>query len=122
MAFGRRKEPKFARSLRHDEDDFEEEEELEDNDSDDGGNRRTKSFKNKDFRDLNPGDKKKRKEPPKPWGKKERLLVLALILITAGISAFLALSSRGWSFPRFTVPSFSMTNIFKEEIIVIPKQ
>ena len=31
-------------------------------------------FKDRDFKDLKPENKKKRKEPKKPWGRKERIL------------------------------------------------
>jgi len=47
------------------EDEFEEEEDFR------SGRKITRKFK-----DLNPENKKRRKEPPKPWGKKERLIVL----------------------------------------------
>jgi beta-lactamase class A len=83
---------------------------------------RRKFTKSKDFKDLNPSDKKKRKEPPKPWGKKERFLVLVLILLTAGTSGYLALTARDWKLPglpRIEMPVLSNLNPFKEETIVI---
>jgi beta-lactamase class A len=82
---------------------------------------RKKTLKDRDFKDLKPENRKKRKEPKKPWGKKERLFVFLVLLLTVGISALLALSSRSWKlpgFPRLTIPRFSMP-FFKEETIVI---
>lgn len=65
--------------------------------------------------------KRKRKEPPKPWGRKERIMVLSILLLTIIVSLFLDLSSRNFKLPglpglKFTKPSF---NIFKGETIVI---
>src|SRR3989344_1056738 len=62
---------------------------------------------------------KKRKEPQKPWGRRERVLVLALLVLTSGASFILALSAREWKLPglpRLTLPSLG---IFKESTIVI---
>lgn len=75
----------------------------------------------KEFRDLAPQNKKLRKEPAKPWGKKERLLVLGVFLLTVVTSGILAFSVRGWkvpNLPRVKIPSL---NFFKEETIVIEK-
>src|SRR4030042_3179278 len=63
--------------------------------------------------------KRKKKEPPKPWTKKERYLVLLVLGITVIISSLLGLSAREWKlpgFPRLKLPSFSL---FKSETIVI---
>ncbi len=125
MAFGRKKEkPKFARNLRKEDEDFDDEEdELDDEDSEAEGKSRKKTLKSKDFKDLNPKDRKARKEPAKPWGRKERLLVLFVIILTAGISAYLSLIATGWKFSDildFSKTSFSVSNLFKEEVIVIP--
>lgn len=76
-------------------------------------------------RDLSPKNKRKRKEPPKPWGKKERYIVLGIFLITIFTSAILAISARDFKLPGF--PRFSTDfknfkfNIFKEETITIGK-
>src|SRR3989344_7022306 len=62
-----------------------------------------------------------KKEPPKPWGRKERLLVLALILLTAGTSGFLSLSARAWKLPglpRIKAPKVSVP-FFGEETIIL---
>jgi len=100
-----------------DEDDFDEEE--------GGGGRQKKLFRNKDFRDLNPRDKKARKEPKKPWGKKERILILAAVLATFGLSAFLYYySSQDIEVPKFAdikLPNISVPNYFGEETIIIRK-
>lgn len=75
----------------------------------------------KDFKNLDPLNQKKRKESKKPWGKKERIFVLSVILFTAGTSLFLALSSYSWNapfFPRISFPTFSFPK-FGEEVIVV---
>ena len=64
---------------------------------------------------------RKRKEPAKPWGKKERLLVLFVLILTLGSSSFLAFKARAWKLPglprlKFTNPSL---NLFKEEKIIL---
>src|SRR3989344_9679413 len=64
------------------------------------------------IRDLKPEYKKRRKEPPKPWGKTERLIVLLVIVTTILLSAIASFSSRDWKLPgipriTFSVPSFS---------------
>lgn len=86
------------------------------------------------FKDLNPEnatlrDKKNRKEPPKPWGKKERMMVLIILLVTVIISAGLMLSAHGFNLVKFTdVTSkinsfdFSSLNFLKEETIEIRKK
>lgn len=103
----------FGKNKDTEEDDFEEE------DLDERSIKRKP--KNKDFRDLKPENRRKRKEPPKPWGKGERLLVLILLLLTAGTSSFLAIQSRGWKLPglpRIKIPSMSLP-FFGERTIVI---
>jgi beta-lactamase class A len=62
------------------------------------------------FKDLKPENKKKRKEPPKPWGRPERLTVLIVILITVLTSVILSLSARNFKLPglpRISLPSFN---------------
>lgn len=73
------------------------EEELEDEEELKPKRRRSK--KDPELKDLNPKNKNKRKEPPKPWGKSERLLVLSLVIGTAAIAGILGLSSRNWKLP-----------------------
>lgn len=80
-----------------------------------------KRFSRRKFKDLNPQNKRKRKEPPKPWGKKERIIVLSILLLTVLISLFLDLSSRNFKFPglprlKLTKPGFG---IFKDKTIII---
>lgn len=63
----------------------------------------------KKFKDLKPENKRKRKEPQKPWGKPERLTILAVILLTILTSILLSLSARNFKLPglpRITLPSF----------------
>ena len=71
------------------------------------------------IRDLKPENKRKRKEPQKPWGRPERLLVLSVLLATIFLSAFLGLFARDFKLPglpRLSMPSF---DFFEGETIVI---
>src|SRR5689334_10613392 len=80
---------------------------------------RRKRIEDKEFKDLKAENKKKRKEPPKPWGKKERLFVLAALILTAGGSGFLALSSREWKLggiPRIEAPQIQAPFIGEDKI------
>lgn len=57
--------------------------------------------------------RRKKEEPPKPWGKKERVLVLGLLLSTVVGASVLALSARAWKLPgapRIELP----TDVFQE--------
>ena len=116
--FGKKKE---------NEEEFEDEDELsaEDNLQDRKLTRR--------FRDLNSQNRKKRKEPPKPWGKGERILVLVVMLVTILISSVLFLSSTSnvttdghgiFQMPNVKLQNidFSSFNIFKEGTIEIRKK
>lgn len=71
---------------------------------------------------VEPGWKKrKKKDNFKPWGKKERYLLLAVLISTVLISSILALSSRAWKiggFPKIALPKISL---FKEEVLVVTK-
>lgn len=80
-----------------------------------------KRFNRRKFKDLNPQNKRKRKEPPKPWGKKERIIVLSILLLTVLISLFLDLSSRNFKLPglprlKLIKPGF---DIFEDKTIII---
>lgn len=68
-------------------------------------------------RDLKPEHKKRRKEPALPWGRKERLFVLSLLLITVIVSVLFSVSSGNFEIPR--LPSFNLDSIFKGETIII---
>ena len=105
--FGRNRDEEYE-----DEDEFNEEE--------DRGDRRL----TKKFRDLNPKNRKKRKEPPKPWGKKERTIVLVVLLVTVVVAAILAFGARGKGIFRLSLPKFDINslNIFKEETIIVGKK
>jgi beta-lactamase class A len=70
----------------------------------------------KKIKDLKPENTKKRKEPPKPWGKKERYIVLATLGATILLSLLLAASARSWKLPN--LPAISLPS-FKEETIMI---
>lgn len=75
----------------------------------------------KKFKDLNPKNKKKRKEPPKPWGRKERIIVLAILIATILISGYLAKSSRASSGATVLKIDFGSFNLFGEKTIIIKK-
>ncbi|KKU17065.1 MAG: beta-lactamase class A-like protein [Candidatus Woesebacteria bacterium GW2011_GWC2_45_9] len=67
-------------------------------------------YENEEFKDLKPENKRRRKEPPKPWGRPERLTVLIVILVTVLTSAILSLSARNFKLPglpRISLPSFN---------------
>lgn len=95
----------------------------DDDDSDDmiPKSLRRKRIEDKEFKDLKSENKKKRKEPPKPWGKKERLFVLIALLVTAGGSGFLALSSREWKLaglPRVEAPKIDVPFTGSDTIVI----
>ena len=60
-----------------------------------------------EVRDFKKENKKRRKEPPRPWGKRERYTVLVFLLATVLISGVLAASSRNWKLPGFPQIKFS---------------
>jgi len=74
----------------------------------------------KSFNETKPGRRRK-KEPPKLWGRKERLFVFAILTLTVGISATLSLSARSWKLPglpRIKLPSISLPNFGERTIII----
>ena len=75
--------------------------------------RRTRALKSENNR--------RRKEPPKPWGKKERYLVLAILVLTVGTSAALGLSARAWKLPglpRLQIPKITLPFSGEETILI----
>lgn len=96
-----------------------------------GERRLTRKFR--DFKpenqNLSAGRQGKRKEPPKPWGRKERLIVLVALILTILISGILTLTSHRRIFPGFSKFSFNFKkldfrhlNIFGEETFEIRKK
>ncbi|MFH1971129.1 MAG: serine hydrolase [Patescibacteria group bacterium] len=70
-------------------------------------------------KNLESKSKRTRKEPIKPWGKKERLIVFLTLFVTVLITGFLFLNSRSWklpNFPRIEMPDFQ---ILKSETVTI---
>ncbi|MEK7526241.1 MAG: serine hydrolase [Patescibacteria group bacterium] len=63
--------------------------------------------------------RKRRKEPIKPWGRKERYLVLSILLFTTLTSAVLAMAARDWKLPGLPKLSFSNLNLFDGGEIII---
>lgn len=79
------------------------------------------------LKDLKPENKKKRKEPPKPWGKRERIIVLVVFLATTIISGLLLSGSSfslGGGDLKIHLPEINLDslNVFKGETIVIEKK
>jgi hypothetical protein len=110
----------FGRNKDEDEDgEYEDEDELIEEERQD--RKLTRKFK-----DLKRENRKKRKEPPKPWGKKERLTILIIIISTVLIAGILAVSNQAHITFNFAKPSFSFDfsklNPFKEETITIQKK
>lgn len=70
-------------------------------------------------KDLNPQNKKVRKEPAKPWGRKERLIVLTTFLLTVLSAGFLFLSSRSWKLPNFPRIEIPKLQIFQNQTVTI---
>lgn len=79
-------------------------------------------------KDLKPENKKRRVEPPKPWGKKERLTVLFFLLGTVLVSSMLAASSRSWKLPGLpqikapTFPKWDLDFLSGETITIGSRQ
>jgi hypothetical protein len=74
------------------------------------------------IKDLNPENKKTRKEPLKPWGIKERVVILVVLITTVLTSGILALSARNFKLPKLPkieLPNISDLNPFGEEVIII---
>lgn len=118
----------FGRKKDRDEDDDRDDYERDDEELDLKEKLEERRLKRR-LKDLKAENKKRRKEPPKPWGKKERMMVLIIFGVTILISAFLAISSRGiggidFSGPSFSLkaPDFGSLNIFKEQTIEIRKR
>jgi beta-lactamase class A len=73
----------------------------------------------KKLKDLAPENSRKRKEPPKPWGKKERFTVGGFFLLTTLIAAILFLDSHEYKFPGLPKIAFkgvSLSNPFGEKV------
>lgn len=64
--------------------------------------------------------RKRKKEPPRPWTKKERYILLSIILFTSLTSAALGLSARAWKLPG--LPRITLPKVNLEEKYVITKK
>lgn len=72
------------------------------------------TLRRKRIKDLKPENRKKRKEPPKPWTKKERLLIFYVLAGSIFFSLLLFASARGWKLPglpKIKWPSFESKTI-----------
>ncbi len=105
----------FSRRKKSDEEDLEDKEgNLLEKEGQEG-----KKLKARKVKDLNPENKRRRKEPIRAWNKFDRIMLLIILILTAGAAFFLALSSRGYKLPklpRITVPKL---NLFGERTIVL---
>lgn len=66
-----------------------------------------------------PTKKVAKKEPPKPWGKRERILVAGTFLFTVLSSAFLAMYARSWKLPNLPRIVLGDINFLSNEKIVL---
>jgi len=64
--------------------------------------------------------KKKNKDKPRQWTKKDRYILLSVIALTTLTSTFLGLTAREWKLPNF--PRLSLPTINLEEKYVISKE
>lgn len=83
----------------------------EDEDIEEGASKKSSSDKPKRIR-------KKKVEPPKPWGRRERYFVFGVLFLTVGGAFVLALSARSWKLPglpRLAWPTrvFEQTYVFE---------
>lgn len=64
---------------------------------------------------------RRKKQPSKPWGKRERILVLAVLLFTIGASGLASLKSTGFRIPDLKMGNLDLSelNPFQEETIVL---
>ncbi|HTK03248.1 MAG TPA: hypothetical protein VL401_00570 [Alphaproteobacteria bacterium] len=102
-----------------------EEREIEDEEFELENDFETRKLK-KQLRDLKSENRKSRQEPVKPWGKKERLIILVVMLVTILISGSLYLTSRPnlqFSIHNLQLPKLELPDldIFKEGTIIITK-
>src|SRR3989344_20067 len=61
---------------------------------------------------------RRKKEPEKPWGKKERLIVLVIFVGTMVASGVLGLYSRGWKLPNMPRLDISLDGLASETVII----
>lgn len=85
---------------------------------------RVNRIPSKKFKDLKPENKKRRKEPVKPWGRRERIFILSTLAGTIFLSGVLALTARNFKLPglpRLAIPELPRLgwNFFEGETIVI---
>ncbi len=72
------------------------------------------------FRDLRPENKRKRKEPPKLWGKRERIIVAAFFIVTTLSATLMFLFSHEFKLPglpKITFKGINFENPFGEKVI-----
>lgn len=77
---------------------------------------------NTKIKDLSPQNKRRRKEPRKPWGKKERFWVAIALGLTILFPIFLTIYSHGFKIklPQINLPSLNQTIVVKNTNIPSP--
>lgn len=86
------------------------------------GKKREDEEELEEFEPVSKKIRKVKKEPAKPWGKKERYIVLGVFLATVLGSGMLALSAREYKLPglpRLSLPKLEFSNPFEEQVIEI---
>lgn len=74
------------------------------------------ALRRKKIRDLKPENRKKRKELPKPWTKKERYLIIYTLVGTFLLSVALFASARGWKLPG--LPKIKLPALADKTIVI----
>lgn len=69
------------------------------------------------LKDLKPENRKRRKEPTLPWGKKERLFIFITLIITVFVSVLFSVSSGNFELPK--LPTLSLDDIFKAKTVIV---
>jgi len=76
-------------------------------------------IRSRKIKDLKPENRRRRKEPIRPWSKYDRVILVSLIVITFFSSFYFALSAKGFEFPNVKEISFPKINFFSGETIVL---
>lgn len=69
-----------------------------------------------------PAGRQGKKETNKPWGKKERLVTLFVLMATVLTATILSLSARAWKLPntpKISLPDIKNFSLFKEQTVVV---
>ena len=78
-----------------------------------------KASKGKRIKDLNPLNKRRRREPVRAWNKYDRIFIVILIFVTFGLSFYFALGTKSIRLPILSRISLPRLNLFSDETIVL---